>query len=121
MLLAWGDEVRAAGCDGAQQGRGCIGTRRDKDVSSEATVLAAFAPDDIVAARATGLEDQSLSRAQTVCAEALADFQERAVAATVSGLEGGFAVVGRSCDETPFHLRKSRRDGHTVSKFLGQR
>ena len=43
-LLARGDEVRAAGCDGVQQGRGCLGTRHDKDVSSEAIVLAAVAP-----------------------------------------------------------------------------
>ena len=75
VCVARADEAKLLlGCDGVQPN----GLRRDKDISSDAAVLAAFAPDDPTAARATGLNGQSVHRAQVVCAEALAHVQDGA-------------------------------------------
>ena len=56
VCVARADEAKARfGCDGVKP----IGLRRDKDISSDAVVLATFAPDDSTAARATGLNELS--------------------------------------------------------------
>ena len=118
VCVARADEAKVLfGCDGVQP----IGLRRDKDISSDAVVLAAFAPDDSTAARATGLNEISVHRAQVVCCEALAQFQEARLRDIMGGLDGGFLVVKRSSDETPFHVRKGARDAATVIKLLNQR
>ena len=118
VCVARADEAKLLlGCDGVQPN----GLRRGKDISSDAAVLAAFAPDDPTAAQATGLNGQSVHRAQVVCAEALAHLQEGRLREIMGGLGGGLLVVKRSSDETPFHLRKGARDGVTVTKLLNQR
>ena len=73
VFVVRADEAKLLfGGDGVQPN----GLRRGKDISSDAVVLAAFAPDDATAVRATGLSEKAIHRAQIVCSEALAQLQE---------------------------------------------
>ncbi len=121
VWLARGDEKEVLGTGGFLDGVRRQGRRSDKDISSEAVVMAAFAPSDAAAERSTGLGEKTALRAQVLCAEALATLQEQRFREVMEGLRGGFAVVKRSCDETPFHMRRGSWGPATVSKLLNQR
>ena len=97
------------------------GQNREKDIFSDAVVLAAFAPDDATAAQSTGLSALCVHRAQIVCCEALSQLQEGRLREIMGGLDGGFLVVKRSSDETPFNMAMGPSDPVVVSKFLNQR
>lgn len=101
---------------GAVSGR-CV--RADKDITSDAVIVAAFSDDVAQAATRTGLAPRSIQRAAIVCAEALAKLQENRLATILRG-QNTFVVIKRSFDETPFTLRGD--DGVRVClKLLNQR
>ena len=95
-------------------------TRRDEDISSDAIVLAAFAGSDAAASRATGLGDRTVQRCRLVVSAALAELQEEWLSGVLGRLHGGFLVVKRSSDETPFRVLAGHRKAEVSIKLFNQ-
>ena len=95
-----------------------LGTRRNKDFTSEALVIASF---DDEPALATGLKRDSVDRARLVVATALAQPQANEVPDRISDAASAIKVIKRSMDETPFYVKGATSRELTRVKALNQR
>ena len=91
------------------------------DVSSSSLIRAAFAGLDSAGAVETGLKRDTVRRAIVVCAEALTARQESRARRLMDGLAGGFVVLKRSWDETPFWMKDPKTLENIPLKILNQR
>ena len=94
--------------------------RLDEDATDEGIVRAGFASDDAQARLCTGLGERTVKRARIICAEALAQCQEKALQEVMQRPGGSFCTLKRSFDETPFRLRDDN-GAITCHKLLHQR